>query len=192
MGCPSPQFEVAAVSRDTKDCSCTPPRASSAFTVNSEIGAVLDVMRRNVRWGFHYMADEGQLEHPLIKSFKEIRKKVFSWQRQWHAINPVVYLQPFLDVIQSDETSAPITGVALSSIYKFLILEVIDMDTVNIADALHLIVDAVTSCRFEVTDPASEEVVLMKILQVLLACMKNKASAKLSNQHVCNIVNTCF
>lgn len=194
MGCPSPQFEVevAAVVRDTKDCSCTPPRASSAFMVNSEIGAVLAVMRRNVRWGFHYMADEDQLEHPLIKSFKEIRKKVFSWQRQWHAINPVVYLQPFLDVIQSDETSAPITGVALSSIYKFLILEVLDMDTVNIADALHLIVNAVTSCRFEVTDPASEEVVLMKILQVLLACMKNKASAKLSNQHVCNIVNTCF
>ena len=41
-------------------------------------------------------------------------------------------------------------------------------------------------------DPASEEVVLMKILQVLLACMKNKASAKFSNRHVCNIVNTCF
>ena len=94
--------------------------------------------------------------------------------------------------IKTDETSAPVTGVALSSIYKFLILEVVDMDTVNIADALHQIVDAVTSCRFEVTDPASEEVVLMKIHQVLLACMKNKDSAKLSNQHVCNIVNTCF
>lgn len=49
-----------------------------------------------------------------------------------------------------------------------------------------------TSCRFEVTDPASEEVVLMKILQVLLACMKSKASVMLSNQHVCTIVNTCF
>lgn len=189
MGCPS---EVVAVARDTKDCSCTPPRASSAFMVNSEIGAVLAVMRRNVRWGVHYMADEDQLEHPLIKSFKEIRKKVFSWQRQWHAINPIMYLQPFLDVIQSDETSAPITGVALSSIYKFLTLDVLDLETINVADALHLIVDAVTSCRFEVTDPASEEVVLMKILQVLLACMKNKASVRLSNQHVCNIVNTCF
>lgn len=194
MGCPNRSSEVVAVSRDTKDCSCTckPPRASSAFMVNSEIGAVLAVMRRNVRWGFHYTADEDQTEHPLIKSFKEIRKKVFSWQREWHATDPVVYLQPFLDVIRSDETSAPITGVALSSIYKFLTLEVLDLDTINVADALHLIVDAVTSCRFEVTDPASEEVVLMKILQVLLACMKNKASVKLSNQHVCNIVNTCF
>ncbi|MFS8017199.1 putative Sec7 domain, guanine nucleotide exchange factor, Sec7 domain superfamily [Helianthus anomalus] len=188
MGCLNQQ----SVSRDTKDCSCTPPRSSSAFMVNSEIGAVLAVMRRNVRWGFHYTTDEDQLDHPLIKSFKEIRRKVFSWQHQWHTINPVVYLQPFLDVIQSDETSAPITGVALSSIYKFLTLEVLDLDIVNVTDALCLIVDAVTSCRFEVTDPASEEVVLMKILQVLLACMKNKASVTLSNQHVCNIVNTCF
>ncbi|KAL8229179.1 hypothetical protein R6Q57_014079 [Mikania cordata] len=192
MGCPNQQSEVVAASRDTEDCSCTPPLSSSAFMVNSEIGAVLAVMRRNVRWGFHYTTDEDQLDHPLIKSFKEIRKKIFSWQHQWHTINPVVYLQPFLDVIRSDETSAPITGVALSSIYKFLTLEVLDLNTINIADALRLIVDAVTSCRFEVTDPASEEVVLMKILQVLLACMKNKASVNLSNQHVCNIVNTCF
>ncbi|KAM0071456.1 hypothetical protein Hdeb2414_s0001g00025481 [Helianthus debilis subsp. tardiflorus] len=103
-----------------------------------------------------------------------------------------MYLQPFLDVIQSDETSAQITGVAFSSIYKFLTLEVLDLDTVNVTDALNLIVDAVTSCRFEVTDPASEEVVLMKILQVLLACMKSKASVNLSKQHVCNIVNSCF
>ncbi|KAI7754923.1 hypothetical protein M8C21_027033 [Ambrosia artemisiifolia] len=192
MGCPNQQSKVVAVSGDTKDCSCRPPRSSSAFMVNSEIGAVLAVMRRNVRWGFHYTTDEDQIDHPLIKSFKEIRKQVFSCQHCWHTINPVVYLQPFLDVIQSDETSAPITGVALSSIYKFLTFEVIDLDTIDVADALHLIVDAVTSCRFEVTDPASEEVVLMKILQVLLACMKSKASVNLSNQHVCNIVNTCF
>ncbi|MFS8031893.1 putative Sec7 domain, guanine nucleotide exchange factor, Sec7 domain superfamily [Helianthus anomalus] len=192
MGCPNQQSEVVVVSGDTKGCSCAPPKTSSAFMVNSEIGAVLAVMRRNVRWGFHYTTDEDQLDHPLITSFKEIRKQVFSWQHHWHTISPVMYLQPFLDVIQSDETSAPITGVALSSIYKFLTLEVLDLDTVNVTDALHLIVDAVTSCRFEVTDPASEEVVLMKILQVLLACMKSKASVNLSNQHVCNIVNTCF
>jgi hypothetical protein len=29
-------------------------------------------------------------------------------------------LKPFLDVIKSDKTTGPITGVALSSVYKFL------------------------------------------------------------------------
>lgn len=175
-----------------KDPLIKPSGGAFACMINSEIGAVLAVMRRNVRWGVRYMADDEQLEHSLIHSLKELRKQIFLWQNQWHKVDPAVYLQPFLDVIQSDETGAPITGVALSSIYKILILDVLDLDTVNVGEAMHLIVEAVTSCRFEVTDPASEEVVLMKILQVLLACMKSKAAVKLSNQHVCNIVNTCF
>ncbi|KAL1365309.1 hypothetical protein HN51_013361 [Arachis hypogaea] len=167
-------------------------RNSIACMINAEIGAVLAVMRRNVRWGVHYMADDDQLEHSLVKSLKELRRQIFSWQGQWHSINPVLYLQPFLDVIKSDETGAPITGVALSSVYKILTLDVIDQNTVNIEDAMHLVVDAITSCRFEVTDPGSEEVALMKILQVLLACVKCKASTTLSNQHICTIVNSCF
>ncbi|KDO72651.1 hypothetical protein CISIN_1g000513mg [Citrus sinensis] len=175
-----------------KDPLIKPSGGAFACMINSEIGAVLAVMRRNVRWGVRYMADDEQLEHSLIHSLKELRKQIFLWQNQWHKVDPAVYLQPFLDVIQSDETGAPITGVALSSVYKILILDVLDLDTVNVGEAMHLIVEAVTSCRFEVTDPASEEVVLMKILQVLLACMKSKAAVKLSNQHVCNIVNTCF
>ncbi|XP_051141026.1 ARF guanine-nucleotide exchange factor GNOM-like [Andrographis paniculata] len=177
---------------DHSNCLIAPSGGAFACMVNSEIGAVLAVMRRNVRWGVHYASDDEQIEHSLITSFKELRKKIFSWQNRWHSIDPVLYLQPFLDVIKSDETGAPITGVALSSVYKILNLQILDSKTVNVDNALHLIVDAVTSCRFEVTDPASEEVVLMKILQVLLACMKNKASVSLNNHHVCSIVNTCF
>lgn len=167
-------------------------RATLACIINSEIGAVLAVMRRNVRWGSRYMAGDDQLEHSLIHSLKTLRKQVFSWQSKWHTINPALYLQPFLDVIRSEETSAPITGVALSSVYKILIFDVIDPNTENVVNTMHMVVDTVTSCRFEVTDPASEEVVLMKILQVLHACIKSKASIVLSNQHVCTIVNTCF
>lgn len=174
------------------DAAC-PSNSTLACMVNSEIGAVLAVMRRNVRWGGRYMSGDDQLEHSLIQSFKALRRKIFLWNHhQWQAINPSLYLQPFLDVIRSDETGAAITGAALSSVYKILTLDVIDQNTVNVEDAMHLVVDAVTSCRFEVTDRSSEEAVLTKILQVLLACMKSKASVMLSNQHVCTIVNTCF
>ncbi|PON45836.1 Guanine nucleotide exchange factor, N-terminal [Parasponia andersonii] len=186
------QTGIKAIEEEPEDCDGCSNKATLACMINSEIGAVLAVMRRNVRWGGRYMSGDDQLEHSLIQSLKALRKQIFTWQHQWHTINPAVYLQPFLDVIRSDETGAPITGVALSSVYKILTLDVIDQNTVNVEDAMHLLVDAVTSCRFEVTDPASEEVVLMKILQVLLACMKSKASVMLSNQHVCTIVNTCF
>lgn len=33
-------------------------------------------------------------------------------------------------------------------------------------EAMHAIADAVTQCKFEATDPAADEVVLYKILQV--------------------------
>ncbi|KAJ8445498.1 hypothetical protein Cgig2_031311 [Carnegiea gigantea] len=36
-----------------------------------------------------------------------LRKQVFTCQQPWNNINPVLYLQPFLDVIRSDETGAP-------------------------------------------------------------------------------------
>ncbi|PHU25414.1 hypothetical protein BC332_03746 [Capsicum chinense] len=192
MGCLNQPSEVNTRFSEPKDCTLKPFKGDLACMVNSEIGAVLAVMRRNVRWGFRYAADDDHLEHPLIHSFKELRKSIFSWQHHWNKVDPLLYLRPFLDVIQSDETGAPITGVALSSVYKFLTLEIIDSAIMNVEKSLHQIVETVTSCRFEVTDPASEEVVLMKILQVLLACMKSKASANLSNHHVCNIVNTCF
>lgn len=35
------------------------------------------------------------------------------------------------------------------------------------AEAMHKTAEAITQCRFEATDPASDEVVLFKILQVL-------------------------
>ncbi|KAH7845580.1 hypothetical protein Vadar_003698 [Vaccinium darrowii] len=157
---------IKSIEEEPEDTECTSSnKAALACMINSEIGSVLAVMRRNVRWGGRYVSGDDQLEHSLIQSLKALRKQVFSWQHPWHTINPAIYLQPFLDVVRSDETGAPITSVALSSVHKILTLDVLDLNTANVEDAMHLVVDAVTSCRFEVTDPASEEVVLMKILQ---------------------------
>ncbi|KAL6984709.1 hypothetical protein U1Q18_018091 [Sarracenia purpurea var. burkii] len=193
MGGLTVQSGIKAIEEEPEDGETTSSnKAALACIINSEISAVLAVMRRNVRLGGRYVWGDDQLEHSLIQSLKALRKQIFSWKHPWHTINPAIYLQPFLDVIQSDETSAPITSVALSSVHKILTLDLLDLNTVNVEDSMHLVVHAVMSCRFEVTDPASEEVVLMKILQALLACIKSKASIVLSNQHVCTVVNTCF
>ncbi|KAH7442899.1 hypothetical protein KP509_02G006600 [Ceratopteris richardii] len=112
--------------------------------VNAEIGAVLAVMRRNARWAGRYMGGDDQLEHSLVYSLKTLRRSIFSWQQPWIKINPCLYLTPFLDVVRSDETGAPITGVALSAVYKILSLEVFDSQTAHVDEAMHEIVDAVT------------------------------------------------
>ena len=38
----------------------------------------------------------------------------------WASVEPLTYLEPFLEVIRSPETSGPITGVALTSVRRLL------------------------------------------------------------------------
>ncbi|GBG74811.1 hypothetical protein CBR_g19322 [Chara braunii] len=164
---------------------------SVACMVNAEIQAVVAVMRQNTRWAATRFSEDDSADDPLLLSFKLLRKEIFSWQ-DWNQVSPPRYLIAFLEVIRSPETSAPITSVALSAVYKILSIEIFDANSLDAAGAMHLIVDAVTGCRFEVTDPASEEVVLIKILQVLLSCLKCRAGALITERDVCNVINTCF
>ncbi|KAJ6826704.1 ARF guanine-nucleotide exchange factor GNOM-like [Iris pallida] len=163
-----------------------PSAADLSCLINAEVAAVLAVMRRNVRWGGRYSSpSDDHLDHSLIHSLKSLRRRLFASP----PVDPASVLRPFLDVVRSDETGAPITGVALSSLHKILSLDPLPLGP----DAMSLVVDAVTGCRFEVTDPASEEAVLAKILQVLLALLRSRsAPLSLSDQHVCTLINTCF
>jgi len=76
------------------------------------------------------------------------------------------FLGPFLEVIRSEETSGPLTGLAISSVNKFLSYNLIPLDHVSASSAVEGVADAITHARFIGTNPASDEVVLMKILQV--------------------------
>ncbi len=73
---------------------------------------------------------------------------------------------PFLDVIRSEQTSGPVTGQALTSVGKFLSYGLVDARSKTAASAVENVADAVTHARFVGTDPGSDEVVLLKILQV--------------------------
>ncbi len=46
--------------------------------------------------------------------------KVVMLIADWSVVDPMKYLEPFLDVISSPETSGPITGVALTSLCRML------------------------------------------------------------------------
>ncbi|KAJ1259611.1 hypothetical protein BS78_10G168600 [Paspalum vaginatum] len=202
----SPLLSVAGAGAESDPCSPAPapaPRVAMACVVASEVATVLAVMRRNVRWaGVPYGGgggdgggDDEHLEHPLIAGLQSLRRRAASWGGtcRWRdEVDPLLYLRPFLDVVRSDETGAPITGAALLSLHKMLTLELVGPSAPNVAEAMGAVVDAVTGCRFEVTDPASEEAVLARVLQVLLACVRARAAPALANRHVCAIVSTCF
>nr|BAJ95034.1 predicted protein [Hordeum vulgare subsp. vulgare] len=166
------------------------PRGAMACVVTSEVATVLAIMRRNVRYGG---GDEERHDHPLVAGLKSLRRAAAAWgPARWRDVDPLLYLGPFLGVVRSDEAGAPATGAALSSLCKVLSLDPFGPDAPGAARAMAAVVEAVAGCRFEVTDAASEEAVLARALQVLLACVRGRAAPALSNRHVCDVVSTCF
>lgn len=115
----------------------------------------------------------------------------FSKKKILHVYQVDVFLGPFLDVVRS-EVVGPITGVALSSINKFLAYGLIDLTSPHAAAGIESIADAVTHTKFMGTDLASDEVVLMKILQVLRTILLTPVGACMSNEAVCELMQTCF
>ncbi|ORX70482.1 hypothetical protein DL89DRAFT_266691 [Linderina pennispora] len=85
------------------------------------------------------------------------------------AINGSQLLDPFLLVIRDAETTGPITRCTLVSVQRFLAHGIIDFGRSAAAPVFLELARAVTQCRFEATDAASDEAVLMQILNVLSA-----------------------
>lgn len=107
-------------------------------------------------------------------------------------VEPMVFLTPFLDVIKSEETTGPITSLALSTINKFLSYGLIDPTHPSLAATVEAIADAVTHARFVGTDQASDGVVLMKIVQVLRTLLLNPEGTVLTNESVCEVMLSCI
>ena len=57
----------------------------------------------------------------------------------WASVEPLTYLEPFLEVIRSPETSGPITGVALTSVRRLLRDYTFGEFSAAGADLLHVI-----------------------------------------------------
>ncbi|XP_018083084.1 Golgi-specific brefeldin A-resistance guanine nucleotide exchange factor 1 isoform X4 [Xenopus laevis] len=170
------------------------------YIVQGEISIVVGAIKRNARWSMHTPLDEEQ--DPLLHNFsllkevlnniKDKKILVYSPGTELSEIEPNVFLRPFLEVIRSEDTTGPITGLALTSVNKFLSNALIDPSHEGTAEGIENMADAVTHARFVGTDPASDEVVLMKILQVLRTLLLTPVGAHLTNESVCEIMQSCF
>uniref|UniRef100_A0A4W5R0T0 Golgi-specific brefeldin A-resistance guanine nucleotide exchange factor 1 n=1 Tax=Hucho hucho TaxID=62062 RepID=A0A4W5R0T0_9TELE len=159
------------------------------YIVQGEICTVVSAIKRNSRWNTHTPLDEEQ--DPLLNSFSHL-KETLNNIKELSDVEPNVFLRPFLEVVRSEDTTGPITGLALTSVNKFLSYGLIDANHEAAAEAIENMADAVTHARFVGTDPASDEVVLMKILQVLRTLLLTPVGAHLTNESVCEIMQSCF
>lgn len=77
-----------------------------------------------------------------------------------------------------------------------LMLSAIDKDSPNIARAMQRLAVAATHCKFVASDSVSDEIVLLKILQVLHIALTSGPGDYLSDESVCSMIETglsmCF
>ncbi|XP_053388438.1 Golgi-specific brefeldin A-resistance guanine nucleotide exchange factor 1-like [Mercenaria mercenaria] len=91
--------------------------SNGIYIIQGEISLVVTAMRRTSRWSSHSQRDDDG--DPLFSSFSQL-KDVLNTITELCEIEPNAFLGPFLEVIRSEDTTGPITGLALTSVNKFL------------------------------------------------------------------------
>ena len=99
-------------------------------------------------------------------------------------------LHPFLQVIRSSSTSAPITSLAIVAITRFFAYNFITMESPRISLAMQLLSAAVTHCRFEASDSSADEIVLLRILKLMENMLSRPEGELLGDESVCEMMET--
>jgi brefeldin A-resistance guanine nucleotide exchange factor 1 len=99
-------------------------------------------------------------------------------------------LHPFLQVIRSSSTSAPITSLALVAITKFFAYNLISSKSPRLPLGMQLLSAAITHCRFEASDSAADEIVLLRILKLMEDMLSGPGGNLLSDESVCEMMET--
>uniref|UniRef100_A0A915C108 SEC7 domain-containing protein n=2 Tax=Parascaris univalens TaxID=6257 RepID=A0A915C108_PARUN len=166
------------------------------YIVQGESNSVAALLKKAHRgWSHHQQPVHlGSLDEtdPLLRNFTDLRD-VLNSVNDLCDMNPDTFLSPFLDVIRSEQTNGPVTAQALSSVAKFLSYGLIDSTSIKASNAVENIADAVTHAKFVgSSDSSSDEVVLLKILQVLRTLLLTPVGRLLSNESVCEMMQSCF
>lgn len=127
-------------------------------------------------------------EHRLTLGVKQLRETLFCPQSQQTPLDEQQILQPFVDVVMSEETTGPITGVALSAFVAYVDLRC-SFVTVN---SLVRMTTAASNTRSEVTDVQTHEAVLARILQVYVSCLKHPLAAALDDGVAVGLMESAY
>lgn len=186
---------------------------SLSVIVLGEARELLSVLRRNRRFSYllSFAASSQPAEHPLVKEVKSLRDVVrvtsgTPMNRQPTSkfesallIPPdalLCALDPFLEVIKSRDASGIITGHALLSLDRIAGRLISLAESTNLlseyAVAFGAMVDAAAACRFDATDPASDEVVLARITRVIARIATSSALPLIADSALLRAVEACL
>ncbi|KAM5467500.1 GDP/GTP exchange factor for ARF [Microsporum audouinii] len=141
------------------------------------------------RWGLRGRRGKSIQDNPLMSAFTRLRLDLKDCN-DINSFDTPSLLHPFLQVIRSSSTSAPITSLALSSITKFFAYNIINHASPRLSVALQLLSAAITHCRFEASDSAADEIVLLRILKLMEGMLSRPEGNLLGDESVCEMMET--
>jgi hypothetical protein len=125
-------------------------------------------------------------QHHLMVLVKNLRESLFSPQMEQLAEEDI--LKPFCEVALSEETTEPITGVALAAFVTFLDLKCSFLTKAS----LIRLSDCASNSRSEIADAQSHEAVLARILQVYVGCARHPAAQDLEECHIIGMLERAY
>jgi len=141
------------------------------------------------RWGLRGKKGRSVQDNPLLSAFAKLRRDLATC-RDIAAFDAPALLHPFLQVIRSSSTSATITSLAVISLTKFLNYNLVTVQSLRIGPAMHLLSAAITHCRFEASDTAADEVVLLRILRLMELVISRPEGSLLGDESICEMMST--
>jgi golgi-specific brefeldin A-resistance guanine nucleotide exchange factor 1 len=141
------------------------------------------------RWGLRGQRGRSQQDNPLMSAFTQLRSDL-SGCKDIQSFDAPALLHPFLQVVRSSSTSAPITSLAVIAITKFFAYNLITLESPRIALAMQLLSAAITHCRFEASDSAADEIVLLRILKLMESMLSRPEGLVLGDESVCEMMET--
>lgn len=126
---------------------------------------------------------------PLLSGFIQLRLMLNN-AKNLDEIDSLTLLQPFLLVIKSSSTTGNITSLALDSLSKFINYNIISVQSKNLIFTLTHIISSLTHCRFEASEQASDDGVLLKVLNLLETIIDSDLGKLLSDDVIYEVVQT--
>jgi golgi-specific brefeldin A-resistance guanine nucleotide exchange factor 1 len=129
------------------------------------------------------------VESKVCHNFRTCLKNVTAdFSSEIHTFDAPSLLHPFLQIIQTKGTAAPITILALAAIRKFLAYGFICRESPRFVVAMQSLSAAVTHCQFDISDSGQVEVVLLMILHLMEDMMSGPGGDILSDESVCDMM----
>ena len=107
-------------------------------------------------------------------------------------VDCVMYILPFYQIIVSSKTNGPLTSAALSSLAKFALYGFLSRGFPRVEEGMDLLASSISNCVFEETDWESDELILMKLLELSVLCFRCDANIKLKINSAWDIYSTCL